>query len=245
MRLRRAVLQIPRKLPVPPGLPLYKSCHSLSRSESTLLQVLIPLHFISFISNTYVKPGGGTPLPAPKFGNSSLPPLPNLSFRAQRGICFCLFHRYLIASLSHRPLCAHSNDCLSRAHWARGNSFSSKRLLTLSITPGGGGHHHGRQCGTAILGCLLPFFPFLTLTHMFAHSPRTSADSASLRYPFLVPRPSSTLNSRPLLPRQELPSQICYRPLAPVFAHRPGPSSRAKRGISLLGSRRRSQHAVP
>src|ERR1700722_16909330 len=74
MRLRRAVLQIPPKPPVPPGLPLYKSRHSLTRAESTLLQLLIPLHFISFISNTYKKPGGGSPLRAPKFGNS-LPPV--------------------------------------------------------------------------------------------------------------------------------------------------------------------------
>jgi hypothetical protein len=73
MRLRRAVLQIPPKPPVPPGLPLYKNRHSLTRSESTLPQVLIPRHFISFISNTYKKPGGGTPLPAPEFCNSLLP----------------------------------------------------------------------------------------------------------------------------------------------------------------------------
>jgi len=66
MRLRHAVLQIPSKPPVPRGLPLYKSRHSLTRSKSTLLQVLIPRHFISFISNTYKKPGGGTPSSSPK-----------------------------------------------------------------------------------------------------------------------------------------------------------------------------------
>src|ERR1700688_2411666 len=60
------VLQIPPKPPVPPGLPLYKSRHSLTRPESTLPQVLIPLHFISFISNTYKKPGGGDPSSSPK-----------------------------------------------------------------------------------------------------------------------------------------------------------------------------------
>src|SRR5579863_9097099 len=74
MRLRRAVLKIPAKSSVPPRSPLYKLRHLLTTSESTLPQVLIPLHFKSFISNTYKKPGGGTPLPAPKFGNSSLPP---------------------------------------------------------------------------------------------------------------------------------------------------------------------------
>jgi hypothetical protein len=60
MRLRRAVLQIPAKSSVPPRLPVYKSRSILNPSESTLLQVLIPLHFISFISNTYKKPGGGS-----------------------------------------------------------------------------------------------------------------------------------------------------------------------------------------
>ena len=72
MRLRRAVLKIPPKSSVPPRSPLYKLRHLLTLSESTLPQVLIPLHFKSFISNTYKKPGGGTPLPAPKFVNSSL-----------------------------------------------------------------------------------------------------------------------------------------------------------------------------
>src|SRR5579863_7716605 len=66
MRLRRAVLQIPPKPPVPPRLPFYKNRYSLTRPESTLPQVLIPLHFISFISNTYKKPGGGTPSSSPK-----------------------------------------------------------------------------------------------------------------------------------------------------------------------------------
>src|SRR5580704_5075238 len=75
MRLRRAVLQIPAKSSVPPRLPIYNSRSTLTPSESTLLQVLIPLHFISFISNTYKKPGGGSLLFAPKFCNSSLPPL--------------------------------------------------------------------------------------------------------------------------------------------------------------------------
>src|SRR5579863_2081194 len=77
MRLRRAVLQIPPESSVPPGLPLYKCCDSLTRAESTLLQVLIPLHFISFISNTYKKPGGGTPSSSPKVWQL-VTPSPNL-----------------------------------------------------------------------------------------------------------------------------------------------------------------------
>src|ERR1700721_2009345 len=66
MRLRRAVLQIPPKPPVLPGLPLYKNRYLLTPSESTLPQVLIPQDFISSRINTYIKPGGGTPASNPK-----------------------------------------------------------------------------------------------------------------------------------------------------------------------------------
>jgi hypothetical protein len=61
MCARRAVLQIPPTSSVPRRLPLYKRRHSLASSKSTLPQPLIPLHFISFISNTYKKPGGRVP----------------------------------------------------------------------------------------------------------------------------------------------------------------------------------------
>ena len=78
MRLRRAVLKIPPKSSVPPRSPLYKLRSLLTPSESALPQVLIPLHFKSFISNAYKKRGVGCFRPAPKFGNSSLPaPLPS------------------------------------------------------------------------------------------------------------------------------------------------------------------------
>ena len=66
MRLRRAVLKITAKPSVPSTLPLYKSRPLLTRSESTLPQLLIPLHFNSFISNTYRKPQGGGPIRKPK-----------------------------------------------------------------------------------------------------------------------------------------------------------------------------------
>src|SRR5579864_5518243 len=59
MRLRRAVLQIPARSFLPPGLPFYK-IHLLStHSKSTLLQLLIPQHFNSPRINTYKKPGRG------------------------------------------------------------------------------------------------------------------------------------------------------------------------------------------
>jgi len=73
MRPRRAVPKIPPKSSVPPRLPFYKSRRLLTHSESTLLQVLIPLHFNSPRINTYKKPGRGSLLPAAKFCNSSLP----------------------------------------------------------------------------------------------------------------------------------------------------------------------------
>jgi len=72
MRLRRAVPKIPAKSPVPPRSPLYKLRPLPTPSESTLPQLLIPLHFKSFISNTYKKQGRGALLKAPKFVNSPL-----------------------------------------------------------------------------------------------------------------------------------------------------------------------------
>jgi len=73
MRPRRAVLQTPSKSSVLLWLLVYKIRPRLSHSESTLLQLLIPLHFNSLRINTYKKPGRGSRLPAPKFCNSSLP----------------------------------------------------------------------------------------------------------------------------------------------------------------------------
>src|SRR5208282_2255724 len=66
MRLRRAVLKIPPKSSVPPGLPIYKIPSVPTHSKSTLPQLLIPLHFNSRRCNTYKKPGGGTPSYGPK-----------------------------------------------------------------------------------------------------------------------------------------------------------------------------------
>jgi hypothetical protein len=77
MRLRRAVPKIPAKSSVPHGLPLNKSRALLSRSESTLLQLLIPLPFNSCISKLYNKSQGEAPPPAPKFVNSSIPARPS------------------------------------------------------------------------------------------------------------------------------------------------------------------------
>ena len=59
MRPRRAVPKIPARYLVALGLPLNKSCSLPTHSESTLPQPLIPLDFISFISNVYRKPVEG------------------------------------------------------------------------------------------------------------------------------------------------------------------------------------------
>src|SRR5271155_5353947 len=61
MLARLVAPKIPRQPSVPPALPLYKNPVLLSRPESTLLQVLIPLHFNSSTINTYKKPQGGAP----------------------------------------------------------------------------------------------------------------------------------------------------------------------------------------
>ena len=74
MRLCCAVPKIPGKSSVPPGLPLNKNRSLSTRSESTLPQTLIPLDFISFISNVYRKPGEGSSRLSPKVCNSSLAP---------------------------------------------------------------------------------------------------------------------------------------------------------------------------
>ena len=72
MRLRCAVPKTPAKSSVPPGSPLNKPRSLSTRSESTLPQTLIPLDFISFISNVYRKPGRRDPVSAQKFVDSSL-----------------------------------------------------------------------------------------------------------------------------------------------------------------------------
>jgi len=149
MCLRRAVLQIPPELSVPPRLPLYKSRLSLTRPESTLLQVLIPLHFISFISNTYKKPGGGTPSSSPRVLQLvTLLLLPNLSFRAQRGICFfCLsivtsLHLHVIGLCARRATSAtpfpsmlyFTTLCIPRGWGVHGGHAAAKPMQTLRVT---------------------------------------------------------------------------------------------------------------
>jgi len=85
MRLRRAVPKISAKSSVLAGLPLNKSRSLPTRSESTLPQLLIPLHFNSRISNTYKKPQGGGPTSNPKVLQLVTIPWPLL--RTRRNSC--------------------------------------------------------------------------------------------------------------------------------------------------------------
>jgi hypothetical protein len=209
MRLRRAVLQIPTKPPVPSGLPLYKNCHSLTRLESTLLQVLIPRRFISFISNTYRKQGGGTPSSSPKVLQLVTPspqpvntPALRIEGSAARNPLFpspSPSSPYIVTSLRLyvTPHCERLPPPATPFLPTTYLHFPSRRGVGVITVD---------HRGTANPGCLLPFFPDSTLHSQFAHSPRTSADSASLRYPF--PFPVSRHSSS----GQELPRQMCYRP---------------------------------
>jgi hypothetical protein len=85
MRHRCTVPKIPTKSPVPSRLPLYKNRLCLTHSESTLLQVLIPLHFNSTRISVYRKPGEGTPPLYPKVlqlvTNASSPRRPHTNSR--------------------------------------------------------------------------------------------------------------------------------------------------------------------
>ena len=76
MRLRRAVPKIPAKSSVPPRLPFNNNHFLLTPSQSTLPQLLIPLHFNSFRSNVYKKPWGEGPRRQAQSLPASYPPHP-------------------------------------------------------------------------------------------------------------------------------------------------------------------------
>src|ERR1700720_1786251 len=78
MASRRAVLQTPPKSSIPPRLPFYKVRPLRTRSESTLLQLLIPLHFNSPRINTYKNPGGGSLSSSPRVLQLVTPHAPSL-----------------------------------------------------------------------------------------------------------------------------------------------------------------------
>jgi len=135
MRLRRAVPKFPAKSSAPPRLPLRKNRSLRTRSESTLPQLLIPLHFKSFISNVYKKPGGGVSRSRSEVLKLVTPKL--LSFRAQRGICFFFLPSllpYFVTSLHHTS----SGSCVHAGMPA--SSISSWVTSQLAYTTGVGGY---------------------------------------------------------------------------------------------------------
>jgi hypothetical protein len=73
MRLRCAVPKIPAKSSVPPRSPIRNRRYLPTHSDSTLPQVLIRLHFNSFIRNACTKPAGGPPNPPQSFATRHPP----------------------------------------------------------------------------------------------------------------------------------------------------------------------------
>jgi hypothetical protein len=125
MRPRRAVLQTPPKSSVPQGLLHYKSRPLLTHSKSTLIQLLIPLHFNSSRINTYKKPARGSFLPASEFCNSSLPAPHHMHAKQHPPVSFTSFTSstsfaspsatpFLATLQSHQQL-AENKTTLSRA----------------------------------------------------------------------------------------------------------------------------------
>jgi len=141
MRLRRAVLQIPPKPLVPLGLPLYKSRDSLTRAESTLLQVLNLLDFISRRINTYIKPGGGTPLFQPQRFSTRHPFYFSQICHSERSeeseeSAVSSFRRLVFASLPRYVFTSHSQG--SAPTQQRPQPQSPLRFTSqLSVYPGG------------------------------------------------------------------------------------------------------------
>jgi hypothetical protein len=113
MRLRRAVLQTPTKSSVLPRLPLHNNGSLLTHAESTLPQLLTPLHFNSSRCNTYKKPGGGAPRRTPNIYNS-LPPLRHRSGHAgtpATPIPSSTCAHFASSPPGYPPLCPFSNTC--------------------------------------------------------------------------------------------------------------------------------------
>lgn len=136
MRLCCAVPKIPGKSSVPPGLPLNKNRSLSTRSESTLPQTLIPLDFISFISNVYRKPGEGSSRLSPKVCNSSLAPPHSCEHARIPTTRFC--------SWSYFITCGHPRG------W--GTSAVGQPILAVAVRPFTG---HGPRT-TALIGPPVP-----------------------------------------------------------------------------------------
>jgi hypothetical protein len=151
MRLRRAILKNPAKSSVSLELPFHNSCPLLTHSESTLLQLLIPLHFNSRRINTYKKPGGGSPTSAPdvlQLVNPSLFVIPSEA----RNLIFPS------SSLSHYPVTSlHPVPAALRAHSNARNPISFMSLLHGSLYTRGVGPHPSPRPTRPSLLASIPF----------------------------------------------------------------------------------------
>ena len=175
MRPRRAVLQTPSKSSVLLWLLVYKIRPRLSHSESTLLQLLIPLHFNSLRINTYKKPGRGSRLPAPKFCNSSLPaphytlakqhpPVSFISFTSSTSFASPSVTPFPATLTGHRQL-AENTTTLSPAVATLTRRVKHKSFVCHSYKKHPGGYSVNResplQC--RLLNCQLSTVDFLLL----------------------------------------------------------------------------------
>jgi hypothetical protein len=161
-RLRHAVPKVPAKSSVPPRLPLHKTRLLPTRSESTLLQLLIPLHFNSRRYNVHKKPWERThrsshqvlqlvtPLVVviPRESRTSAPPsgLREETSAPPSGFCeenllspsvLASLHRYVVTSHLHAQQCLQPQPPL----W-----FTSR----FSGYPGGGSRNSGRAPPTQV-----------------------------------------------------------------------------------------------
>src|SRR5271168_4435628 len=143
MRLRLAVPKILGRPSVPPRLPFHKNRPLSTPSESTLPQLLIPLHFNSPRINTYKKAGEGVPPSSPKVLQlvNSMLVIPSVA----RNLLFPWFASH--SSLTPSPF--------------RITSFADPHHLTLIKS------HSYKKQGRGGVRDLLPIC-FHTLAHSFA-----------------------------------------------------------------------------
>ena len=212
-RLRRAVPKIPSKSSVPPRLPLHKDRALLTPSKSTLLQLLIPLHFISRRMNVYKKPGRGPLLPAQQFcklvtthkrTNSTRwcarIPIPFIAFRTlsvtQGGGCACLLP--ISSSASHSSVRASFEFRISHPHFHGPldllGPFFSQSYALYGAAP-------------KIIFNLFSIFRILSIKHPGDGYPSQAQPSLSVPHSSAVSNQRSTV-SLPLLPSPPRPGAV-------------------------------------
>jgi len=195
MRPRRAVLQTLAKSIVLHKLPLNNRNPLLTRSESTLPQLLIPLHFNFARINTYKKPGGGY---LPHDHKVLQLVTPHLSPRCTSQVfsSFSPFNFKLStfnasspspfpATLTSRPQIVENKTTLSPAVATLTDCVKHKSFVCHSCrkTPGVG-YPRRASCGPAIVGRLsrLPHGTRVTapMVHPYRCAPRRKVPESQL-----------------------------------------------------------------